>query len=91
LEGEGIGAGSAHSEELWVLRLEGEGIGADFAQMVASLEEVESILLLSASYCELGGESNGAGAAHRLLCVDEGDPDLVLSVLLQLLSVSLLR
>ena len=46
-----------------MLKLEGEGIGAGSAQIDELLEEVESILLLSASYCELGGEGSGAGAA----------------------------
>ena len=71
----------------------GEGIGAGSAQIVELLEEVESILLLSASYRELGGEGEGssAGACHALLCVRKGDPDLILSFSPQLSSVSLLR
>ena len=86
LEGGGIGAGSAQSEELWVLRLWGEGIGAGSAQIVELLEEVESILLLSASYRELGGEGEGssAGACHGMLYVHKGDPYLILSVSSQL-------
>ena len=65
LEGGGIGAGSTQSEELWVLKLGGESIGAGSAQIVELLEEVESILLLSTSYRELGGEGEGQLSSSR--------------------------
>ena len=90
-EGGGIGAGSAQSEELWVLKLGGEGIGAGSAQIVELLEEVESILLLSEAYREGDGEGSSAGACHGMLYVCKGDPYLILSVSPQLSSVSLLR